>query len=311
MPRVMAHGLCFASNFPVLAAEAGPGEQTEIFLQQCSGKAAPDPADDQWIMKGSGHLDVAFFESGNHVLLRSYCGSQAWFSLDDSAPRRLFISRAPSISSARFQHTALHAFVPHALACWGHDILHATTVVVDGRALLLSGPSGSGKSTLAAGFLQRGDIVLSEDIVRVSRRAQGYEAFASYPGVRLRTGSFLLSSEGRAGRRGTFGLPKHRVMTNVSPASDAVPVLGMFFLARSRSPYPTLDRLAGGTLLDEWLGATFLGALPKRRFAREAFAIGTRLARDIPAYRLSYKRSPQHFRDLLDEIVNVARSLNS
>jgi len=43
------------------------------------------------------------------------------------------------------------------------ETLHATTVALDGRAVLISGPSGSGKSDLALRLLDRGFVLVSDD----------------------------------------------------------------------------------------------------------------------------------------------------
>ena len=43
------------------------------------------------------------------------------------------------------------------------ESLHASTVAIDGRAVVLSGPSGSGKSDLALRLLDRGFKLVSDD----------------------------------------------------------------------------------------------------------------------------------------------------
>jgi serine kinase of HPr protein (carbohydrate metabolism regulator) len=43
------------------------------------------------------------------------------------------------------------------------ETVHASTVALDGRAVLISGPSGSGKSDLALRLLDRGFILVSDD----------------------------------------------------------------------------------------------------------------------------------------------------
>ncbi|BBD98713.1 aldolase [Sphingobium amiense] len=49
------------------------------------------------------------------------------------------------------------------------ETLHATSVAIAGRAVLLSGPSGSGKSDLALRLVDRGGILVSDDYTLVKR----------------------------------------------------------------------------------------------------------------------------------------------
>lgn len=43
------------------------------------------------------------------------------------------------------------------------ETLHATTVAIDGRAVLITGPSGAGKSDLALRLIDRGFVLVSDD----------------------------------------------------------------------------------------------------------------------------------------------------
>jgi serine kinase of HPr protein (carbohydrate metabolism regulator) len=49
------------------------------------------------------------------------------------------------------------------------ETVHASTVALDGRAVLISGPSGSGKSDLALRLLDRGFHLVSDDQTLVRR----------------------------------------------------------------------------------------------------------------------------------------------
>ena len=59
------------------------------------------------------------------------------------------------------------------------ETAHASTVAVDGRAVLISGPSGSGKSDLALRLLDRGFTLVSDDQTIVRR--DGDRLLASAP----------------------------------------------------------------------------------------------------------------------------------
>ena len=59
------------------------------------------------------------------------------------------------------------------------ETVHASTVAIDGRAVLISGPSGSGKSDLALRLLDRGFSLVSDDQTHVRR--EGDRLIASPP----------------------------------------------------------------------------------------------------------------------------------
>lgn len=52
------------------------------------------------------------------------------------------------------------------------DRLHASTVAIDGRAVLIEGPSGAGKSDLALRLIDRGAVLVSDDQTLVVREGK-------------------------------------------------------------------------------------------------------------------------------------------
>ena len=64
----------------------------------------------------------------------------------------------------------MNATVPMAGPRLSAETLHASTVAIEGRAVLISGPSGSGKSDLALRLLDRGFALVSDDQTVVKRR---------------------------------------------------------------------------------------------------------------------------------------------
>lgn len=76
------------------------------------------------------------------------------------------------------------------LALWlerrGHVALHASAVVVDGRAALFAAAGGGGKTSLAAALMERGARLLADDIVAVEAAAgRSFRARPGYPQLRL------------------------------------------------------------------------------------------------------------------------------
>ena len=59
------------------------------------------------------------------------------------------------------------------------ETVHATSVALDGRAILISGPSGAGKSDLALRLIDRGFVLVSDDQTIVRR--DGDRLLASAP----------------------------------------------------------------------------------------------------------------------------------
>ncbi len=59
------------------------------------------------------------------------------------------------------------------------SLFHATSVTIDGRALLIAGASGSGKSDLALRLIDRGARLLSDDYTRIARRGDRLVALSA------------------------------------------------------------------------------------------------------------------------------------
>jgi serine kinase of HPr protein (carbohydrate metabolism regulator) len=58
------------------------------------------------------------------------------------------------------------------------DLLHASCIAIDGRAVLISGRSGTGKSDLAFRLIDRGAVLVSDDYTEVRRRNRQLVAVA-------------------------------------------------------------------------------------------------------------------------------------
>jgi serine kinase of HPr protein (carbohydrate metabolism regulator) len=59
------------------------------------------------------------------------------------------------------------------------ELMHASTVAIGGRAVLIEGVSGSGKSDLALRLIDRGATLVSDDYTLIKRLADGLAAAAA------------------------------------------------------------------------------------------------------------------------------------
>jgi hypothetical protein len=83
------------------------------------------------------------------------------------------------VATEAFQTYLLGQVLSFALVKQGIEPLHATGVVIDGKAIAFLGDCGYGKSSLAAAFLKEGYQLLTDDVLVL--KAEGTQLFA-YPG---------------------------------------------------------------------------------------------------------------------------------
>jgi hypothetical protein len=93
--------------------------------------------------------------------------------------------RAEKASLESFQVYMLGQALSFALVKRGFEPLHATVVVVNGKAVAFLGDSGFGKSSLAACFLERGHRVLTDDLLIVQESGSCVLAYPGPPRIKL------------------------------------------------------------------------------------------------------------------------------
>jgi hypothetical protein len=153
-------------------------------------------------------------------LQRSASGDREILSFPDVATFHLEAHRitafplpgvAPELVELRF----LGPVLAYHLERYGTPVLHASSVVVVGKAVAFLATNHGGKSSLAAALMQRGHALLSDDLLPLRATAgsgaDGYLAVPGYPQMRF----WPADAERFAGRRDwpavAPGLPKVRV----------------------------------------------------------------------------------------------------
>lgn len=179
-------GLTLASDIELPIAFADPeADGIELTLRD-GGSTRGLPA--RWTSAERMHpMDVddgglELCRDGAELLLR-YMGS---FDLIlDPNSRSASFHRHPEADNATVEHLLLDQAIPRMLGHFGHLMLHASAVDIDGRALCFVAPSGAGKSTLAALLANAGHPVLADDVVRITSGVDGVQVFPGYPSLRL------------------------------------------------------------------------------------------------------------------------------
>jgi hypothetical protein len=133
--------------------------------------------------------------------------------------------------------------LPLAATLQGLEVLHASGVVLRGRAALFAGPPGAGKSSLAAALLRRGDAeLLSDDTVALQLRGG---ALIAHPGAALLQLQAAEHERLSTRERAVLGPPTAFLgKQRYSPTVSASPApFGELFLLERSTHGPPVERI--------------------------------------------------------------------
>lgn len=137
--------------------------------------------------------------------------------------------------------------------------MHASTVAVDGDAVLFAGESGAGKSTLSAAFHDRGYPVVADDISVVVPDRDGHPMI--HPGYRqLRLTADSLEHVGAslgAGRKMELGKQKYGLTVSGAASPAPLRVRRMFLITDAHAQAIVLRPLTGADKVTAVVRATY------------------------------------------------------
>ena len=135
----------------------------------------------------------------------------------------------------------------------GAVVMHASAVVVDGRAAVFLGSRNTGKSTTAAAFHAAGYPVLADDIVGLRLDDEGPSVLPGVPQLRLDAAAVaaLDVDEARISNRSGS---ENRYL-NLTPVANAVPVGAVYVLVEGEPV--AVDPVAGSEQFFQVVGRTF------------------------------------------------------
>jgi hypothetical protein len=172
---------------------------------------------------------------------------------------------------------ALGPVLAIALHLQGAVLLHASSVVIRGEAIVFAGEAGSGKSTTAAILHRQGYAVLADDITEVN----GLTALASLPTVRLWPDVVhALFGEGVMFPDRAPSWEKKLMVIEQAPPAE----IGAVLFLGTRAASPQLERLQPRDAWTRLLANVYTRMLPGEAMSRTIFETTSALADAVPMY---------------------------
>lgn len=163
----------------VICLGSGPGGKDSFSFDSAERLAYVSETKD-----GAGEPMLKMWERDDGAYLHiTYCdGTQFWF---DRTGTKLWATWARDSSVDNVALYLLGPILALVLRYRGLVCLHASAVVVNGRAVAFVGPEEAGKSTTAGAFSRRGFAVLSDDVVPLRELGGAFFALPGSPHLRL------------------------------------------------------------------------------------------------------------------------------
>lgn len=289
--RYRAYGIDIDSEFPVPAlARSEGGSSSALKLG-----SATRPEIDERVPPGVGDCVELLRNVEGEVGLRIDHHDSVGYRMDASAYGLHFLGAGgveascapPDVEPWRRERFLVARVLPLAALLTGHELLHASGVVVDRSAIAFLGRSGVGKSSIAMRLALRGLPILTDDLLAISRSEGTVVAHPGTMQVGIRHAEYeLLSDEEREG----LGRPIDRgdkFYGLVDPPTGPAP-LRLLYLLQRRSD-ATDERFVAQETPDPraLLGSTFFGQLElnESRFHRQLDLLSS-LARQAAIFRV-------------------------
>ena len=304
--RYSVYGISLRSEFPLALPALGESSLQDIELRLGSPalfsaalrSATFEPSPDGW-------RQYAFLRDGT-TYVRWPDLAEFLVSADGL---RLTCGLGPTSQEA-FEVYLLGQALSFALVKRGFEPLHATTVVIKGRAVAFLGSSGFGKSSLAACFLEAGYPLLTDDLLLLQKNGRGFQGYPGPPRIKL------FPKMARAFLKGNLGgvpmnsgtaklvLPLFENQTYRATA----PLHAIYVLNSPRSVYRKqkiiVESLSPREAFLALLRNTFNRTLVDPERLQRQFAAVTQLAAKVPMAKISYPRRLASLPEVRDAILS-------
>ncbi|MGE0407119.1 MAG: hypothetical protein AB7O65_12550 [Candidatus Korobacteraceae bacterium] len=235
-----------------------------------------------------GFWEYSLFQDGS---ARALWRNHFEFAVSSDGSRVLW-RRCTGVSDEVLFTYLLGQVLSFCLLARGIEPLHATSVVVDGKAIAFLGNCGYGKSTLASVFLSRGYPLLTDDVLVLEFGERGVLAYPSIPRLKL------LPESADAFFQGRRSIPMNTLTNKMIFAlsgdqhvSHPVPLAVLYMVP----PEPNGESISIGEVEGQERFIALIksafndSVLTPARLQRQ-FAFANRLRTSVPVKRLSHPR---------------------
>lgn len=183
----------------------------------------------------------------------------------------------------------------------GIPSLHASAVVVDGRALAICGPAGAGKSTTAAALAARGHPLVADDVLALPLRDGRVQAQPAYPHLRLWPDVVAPLFGGDAELPLlTPNWDKRLLRLDAAFHRDPLPLGAVYLLAarEAGADAPRLRSVGATEAVLALVPNTYVSWFPGREAQARALGVLGELARTVPVVRATPHADPARLGEL-------------
>ena len=248
-----------------------------------------------WKIAGGAYLYITYWD-----------GMKFWLNPEGSAVWAKWPETSSLEDAATFLLGPVLGFL---LRLRGITCLHASAVVLDGRAVVFVGDAGAGKSTTAAAFARRGHPVLSDDVVALVEREGAFHVLPAYGYLSLWADSVTMLY-GPEKKLPSFSSNWDKRMLSFAEdglrfEEKSMPLGAIFILGErtSEPAAPFFERLSPQESLVSLVANSYATGLLDTEMRAREFALFGRILAAVPVRRVRPHQDPARIESLCDVIL--------
>lgn len=269
--------------------------------------ASPETQDPAFVLKsfGEGQFSQLAYSDGSHFVV-------------NGAATRIWGAAGESQTMEDLSTYFLGPVMGFILRRRGTTALHASSLCVNGQAIVLTGEAGAGKSTTAAALALRGLPVLCEDVAAIEEKDGSYSIERGYPRVCLWPDSveLLMGCPDSLPRLTPNWEKRYLPLDGAAATLDLHkrPLGAVYILAprEESARAPRVEDVSSRDVLLELVQNTYMNWLLDRHQRAKEFEFLSRLVSHIPVRRIVPHSDPSRIGALCELIVvDAGRVLTS